>query len=183
MICLLTGQVGVGKTTVAERVAGRAQRNGLVCGGLLSPALKNPCGQKLGIWGVDLASGERRLLARVDRELGGPVVGVYSFDAQAIDWAVGTIERATRESDLVFVDEIGKLELWRDEGLAPVLPLLTSQMAARALVIVRRELLEELQARLSGVETSVFEVTEANRDHAPARVLTILGQGEQEVVS
>ena len=40
-IGLLTGPVGVGKTTVAERVAGLAQRQGLVCGGVLAPAMVN----------------------------------------------------------------------------------------------------------------------------------------------
>lgn len=174
MIGLLTGDVGVGKTTVAERVASLARRNGLACGGILAPALKNSCGQKVGIWGVDLASGERRLLARTDRGLGGPAVGPYSFDAGALGWAVRTIAHALGESDLVFVDEIGKLELWRDQGLAPVLPLLQANQAARALVIVRRELLAELQARLAGEETVVFDVTEANRDDMSSRVLDTL---------
>jgi nucleoside-triphosphatase THEP1 len=174
MICLLTGQVGVGKTTVAERVAGLARRTGLVCGGILAPALKKPCGQKAGIWGIDLATGERRLLARTDRELGGPSVGVYSFDAEGLDWAVETIERAIQTSDLVFVDEIGKLELWRGEGLAPVLPLLASGGIDRALVLVREELLLALQERLVDVETVVVEVTEANRDGMPGHVLDTL---------
>ncbi|MBN1657579.1 MAG: hypothetical protein JXA93_04210, partial [Anaerolineae bacterium] len=84
------------------------------------------------------------------------------------------IERAIDETDLVFVDEIGKLELWRGEGIAPVLPLLETGEIERAVVIVRAELLPELQARLAGVETSVFEVTEANRDQAPAGVLAML---------
>ncbi|HSJ57047.1 MAG TPA: nucleoside-triphosphatase, partial [Anaerolineae bacterium] len=136
MIGLLTGQVGAGKTTVAERVAGLARRKGLTCGGVLAPALKNACGQKAGIWAVDLAGGERRLLARTDRDLGGPAVGPYSFDAGAIEWVIETIDRAVGESDLLFVDEIGKLELWRGEGLAPVLTLLEQGRVGRALVIV-----------------------------------------------
>ncbi|MBN1660690.1 MAG: hypothetical protein JXA93_20000 [Anaerolineae bacterium] len=174
MIGLLTGQVGVGKTTVAERVVGLARRNGLACGGVLAPALKNACGQKVGTWGIDLATGERRLLARTDRDLGGPAVGPYSFDAAAIAWVVDTIELALGGSDLVFVDEIGKLELWRGQGLAPLLPLLQAGKVERALVIVREGLLGELQVRLAGVETAIFGVTEANRDEMPARVLAAL---------
>ena len=119
-IGLLTGPVGVGKTTVAERVVGLALRKGLVCGGLLAPAMVNSCGQKAGIWGMGIGTGERRVLARTDRDLGGPSIGLYSFDAAALDWAVGVVDGAIGACDLLIVDEIGKLELWRGIGLAPV---------------------------------------------------------------
>jgi nucleoside-triphosphatase THEP1 len=128
-IGLLTGPVGVGKTTVAERVVGLARRQGLHCGGLLAPAMVNHCGQKVGIWAVDVDTGDRRVLARTDRELDGPAIGSYSFDKAALVWATGIIEMAMtapnlatpRRCDLLVVDEIGKLELWRGVGLAPVL--------------------------------------------------------------
>jgi nucleoside-triphosphatase THEP1 len=168
---LLTGPVGVGKTTVAERVAGLARRQGWVCGGLLAPAMVNRCGQKAGIWGVDVRSGERRILARTDRDLGGPVVGPYSFDQAALDWALAVLESAIagpqgrdqQPCDFLLVDEIGKLELWRGVGLAPVLPRLAAGEVGRSLVLVRDSLLVELQARLGPVEQKVFEVDSGNR--------------------
>ena len=171
-IGLLTGPVGVGKTTVAERVAGLARRQGIVCGGLLAPAMVNSCGQKAGIWGVDIATGERRVLARTDRDLIGPVIGPYSFDAAALDWAVGVVGGAIGACDLLIVDEIGKLELWRGIGLAPVLPRLSAGAAERALILVRDSLLSELQVRLGPVEQVVFRVREENRDALPPDVLS-----------
>ena len=178
-IGLLTGPVGVGKTTVAERVVGLARRKGLLCGGLLAPAMTNSCGQKAGIWGVDVETGERRILARTDRNLSGPLVGPYSFDAQALDWAVGVINRALepatpRACDLVVVDEIGKLELWHGTGLAPVLPRLAAGAGSRSLVLVRRSLLGELQARLAPAEQVVFAVDEENRGALAPQILTAL---------
>jgi len=170
-IGLLTGSVGVGKTTVAERVASLALRRGLTCGGLLAPALVNACGQKAGIWGVDIGAGDRRLLARTDRDLGGPAMGPYSFDAAALEWATGVVADAIGTCDLLFVDEIGKLELWQGRGLAPVLPRLAAGEARRALVLVRESLLGELQARLPAVESVIFEAEESNRNNLPARVL------------
>jgi nucleoside-triphosphatase THEP1 len=174
-IGLLTGRVGVGKTTVGKRVVALSSRQGLVCGGLLAPAMKDASGQKVGIWGTEILTGERRVLARVDRELGGPTVGPYSFDAVALAWAAASIERAMGDCDLLIVDEIGKLELWQGAGLAPVVPRLAAGAAPRALVLVRDTLLAELQARLAGVELVVFQVTEQNRKRQPPEILKQLG--------
>jgi nucleoside-triphosphatase THEP1 len=179
-LVLLTGPVGVGKTTVAERVAGLALRQGLACGGLLAPAMKNACGQKAGIWGVDVATGERQVLARTDRDLGGLAIGAYSFDAGSLEWALAVVAGAIDACDLLLVDEVGKLELWQGLGLAPILPRLAAGEAQRALVLVRESLLDELQGQLEGIETVVFEVQESNRNELPAQVMAGLlesGQG------
>jgi nucleoside-triphosphatase THEP1 len=181
-IGLLTGPVGVGKTTVAERVVALARRQGLDCGGVLAPAMVNHCGQKVGIWGVDARTGDRRVLARTDRELGGPSIGPYSFDGAALAWATGLVEAAiagthrggTRPCDLLIVDEIGKLELWRGIGLAPILPKLAAGQVKRSLILVRDSLLAALQAQLGSVEQLVFEVHEENRGTLAPDVLKAL---------
>jgi nucleoside-triphosphatase THEP1 len=163
-IGLLTGQVGVGKTTVAERVVGQAMRQGTICAGLLASAMKNSCGQKAGIWGADIATGKRKILARTDRDLGGPSIGPYSFDSAALDWAMNVLESAVGNCDLLIVDEIGKLELWQNSGLAPFLPKLASGKINRSLVLIRDFLLEDLQNELDPVDQVVFRVTEENRN-------------------
>ena len=178
-IGLLTGPVGVGKTTVAERVMGLARQRGVECGGILTPAMKNRCGQKIGIWGVDAGTGERRTLARTDRDLGGPSVGPYSFDEGALDWALDVLDRSLGACDLLIVDEIGKLELWRGIGLAPILPRLVSARGGTALVLVRDFLLAELQARLGSSQQMIFEVNEENREALAARVLETLNPDAQ----
>jgi len=172
---LLTGPVGVGKTTVAERVAGEARRRGLVCGGLLAPALKDNCGHKVGVWGVDLLTAERRILACTGRDLGGPAVGPYSFDAAALSWALGVLEKALGACDLLFVDEMGKLEIERGIGLAPFLPRLSTGEAGRSLVLVRDSLLDDLRARLAPAEQAVFVVDEKNRDALPPAIIERIG--------
>jgi nucleoside-triphosphatase THEP1 len=173
-LALLTGPVGVGKTTIAERVVGLARRQGVACSGLLAPAMMNRCGQKVGIWGVDARTGERRILARTERDLGGPSVGPYSFDASALDWALGILERSLCTGDLLVVDEIGKLELWKGTGLAPILPRLASTEVGTALLLVRDFLLTELQAQLGPVPQVVFEANEQNREALAPQILSTL---------
>lgn len=180
-IGLLAGPVGVGKTTVTGRVVSLAQQRGLACGGLLAPALLTSCGQKAGIWGIDILSGERRVLARMERDpdgssppgpsLPGPRVGAYAFDGTALAWAAGVVENAVGTCDLLIVDEIGKLELWRGIGLAPIMPRLAAGEVPRSLVLVRDFLLAELQGKLGSVEQVVFGASRENREELPPRIL------------
>ncbi|HIC93478.1 MAG TPA: DUF2478 domain-containing protein [Anaerolineae bacterium] len=170
MIALLTGGIGIGKTTVCRRVVELARRRGYTCGGLLSLSLLDEGGAKVGIEALDLASGRRRLLARADRDLGGPRTEHYSFDAAALAWANSVLIGAVKAGcDLLVVDEVGPLELERGEGLAPALAELGG--VPRALVVVRDALLGELRRRLRGHELAVFAVDEENRGALPSSIV------------
>lgn len=174
LVILLTGAVGAGKTTVAGRTVELLRQQGRACGGLLAPALLDDGGAKIGIWGVDLLSGERRILARIDRDLGGPGVGPYSFDADALAWSVAAIEQAADSRELVVVDEIGRLELEAGIGLAPILPRLARGEGRTWLVLVRVSLLAELQRRLGSSRQAVIQVDAASRDSLPAHLVAWL---------
>jgi nucleoside-triphosphatase THEP1 len=181
-VALLTGPVGVGKTTVAGQVATLAAGRGYRVGGLLAPAILGPSGQKVGIWGVAVRRGERRMLAHTDVPLEGPHVGPYAFDAAALAWANAVLARDLPWADLLLVDEIGKLELWQAEGLAAILPPEGHPQgglaaARRALVVVRDSLLPALCARLAGLALTTFAVTPENRDHlAPTEIAPWLAE-------
>jgi nucleoside-triphosphatase THEP1 len=144
------------------------------CGGLLAPALKDSCDRKIGIWGVDVRSGARRILARIDKTLGGPSIGPYSFDQEAMAWAVAVVEKALGRCQLLVVDEIGKLELQHGTGLAPILPRLAAGEAERALILVRESLLADLQAKLGPGDPITFEISAETRGTLAPRVLEAL---------
>lgn len=171
MIGLLTGAIGAGKTTAAWRAAGLARQEGYRPAGLLAPALLDASGVKVGIRGLDVQTGERRVLARLGADLGGPRVGPYSFDAAALAWAVATIEAGVGSSDVLIVDEIGRLELEAGAGLAPILPRLAAVPSQRWLVLVRESLLPVLQERLAPATPAVFNLTPANRDALPSEIV------------
>jgi nucleoside-triphosphatase THEP1 len=141
--------------------------------------MMNRCGQKVGIWGVDILTAERRILARTDRDLGGPHVGPYSFDGAAFAWATRVLDQAVGACDLLVVDEVGRLELERGAGLYAIVPWLASGQVGCSLVLVRDSLQVELQARLaaldSGIEQLVFRVNENNRQELPRVILEETG--------
>jgi hypothetical protein len=62
MLALLTGAIGVGKTTLCQHLAAGARARGVAVGGVLAPPVTSQ-DRKVGISLVDLHSGETRLLA------------------------------------------------------------------------------------------------------------------------
>jgi nucleoside-triphosphatase THEP1 len=167
MLVLLTGPIGAGKTTLCRQAAAAARARGVVVGGVLAPPMLDG-GAKVGIAALDVASRETRVLARVDQDLGGPQVGRYSFSVDALGWAVCCCRRALSEAAIIFVDEIGPLELVRGGGLAPLLPLLAQPRRASTVVVVRDGLLEELRSRLAPAVARAVRVTVSSRDGALA---------------
>jgi nucleoside-triphosphatase THEP1 len=179
MLVLLTGPIGAGKTTLCRQAAAAARAREVAVGGVLAPPLIDR-GVKVGIAAVDVASQETRVLARVGQDLGGPQVGRYSFSADALDWTVSRCRRALSEAAIVFVDEIGPLELERGGGLAPLLPLLAQPRPAPTVAVVRDGLVEELQSRLAPAVAQVVRVTVSSRDGALASLeACLLANGEE----
>ena len=168
---LVTGEIGVGKSTACRRVIDMAIARGHKVGGILTPAIHDPQGEKTGIAIVDLASREQRLLGVVDQGQPGVKVGRYRFDPESVAWGRRALELAVDDGcDLLVVDEIGHLELRRGEGFVNALDIIPSGTVRRTLTIVRRALVGLYLQRLPGTEMRVFEVTEANRDEMPARI-------------
>jgi nucleoside-triphosphatase THEP1 len=172
VLILLSGPVRAGKTTLCLRLVARARERGWQTGGVLTPALVE-AGEKAGIQAVELGSGETRLLARINRDLGGVRVGPYSFDDRVLEWVVRCCARDLEGSEargsapqIVFVDEIGKLELNRGGGLAPLIPLLARPLPRPTVVIVRDFLLEALLERFSEQASQIVMVDPACRERA-----------------
>jgi nucleoside-triphosphatase THEP1 len=177
VLILVSGPVRAGKTTLCLRLVERAREKGLCVAGVLTPALTED-GSKVGIQAVELGSGERRLLARVDRDLGGTCVGLYCFDDQVLDWVTVGCERALdSESAVVFVDEIGKLELNRGGGLARLIPMLACPREQIVVAIVRDFLLDLLLERLPEVDARVVMVDATYRERAWDELVDLVFKG------
>lgn len=174
---LLTGEVGSGKTTVCQRVVEGCRLLDIPVAGLLSLPLVGPQGQRLAIQAVDLTTGAREVLARLG-ESEGTRLGPYTFAPEAVRWALAVLERDVAAPGLLLVDEIGPLELWRGEGLAPALPPLRrrAEEGKPLLLVVRTGFIAPLLRAMAPLTcpVGIFRVTARTRDLLPQWILAAL---------
>lgn len=139
-LILVTGLSGAGKTTWCTRLVEQARRQGLEVTGVLCPGVFEG-ERKAGIDIVDLATGERRRLARLrDGEQSGLVTIQWQFDPAAMAWG-DSVLRGSPDGDLLVIDELGPLEFLRGEGLMEGLHRIDDQRYRVACVVVRSSLL------------------------------------------
>jgi len=144
-LTILTAPSGAGKTTFCAHLAAQARQSGLSVGGFVCPAVFEN-GKKVGIDMLDLASGQRRRLAR--RSLGetDATIGCWQMDEQVLAWGNEIISTLKNE-DLIVIDELGPLELEQGQGYWQALQLLDEGCHCKALVVVRPALLPLAQMR------------------------------------
>lgn len=142
---VLTGPRGSGKSTLLEQTAARLRREGLRVAGILSPGhFENGLRVRFDLLILD--RNERLLLAERNGNEPPDSGRCYCFRPEAIAAGVAALQpERTAAADVVFVDEIGPMEL-RGEGWAPTLDGLAA--AGKPMVwVVRPRLVEEVIRR------------------------------------
>jgi len=154
---LLTGRPGVGKTTLMARVV---ERSGLKAGGFYTQELREQ-NTRVG-FAITTLSGRQGLLSHV--RLKSPYrVGKYGVTLEDLEGiGVEEIQRALQESQLVVIDEIGKMELFSQKFRDAVLAALDSEKPVLATVMQGSSPFTDNVKRRHDVE--LFEVTLKNRD-------------------
>ena len=177
MLFLLTGEVQIGKTRWLESLVAELGAFGVPCAGVLAPGQWVPSTgpradangfEKLGIDNVLLPGGERVPFAR--RGDLARADGTFDEESQAakaeLAWHIddAAIDRVNAHFDeitahasavapgLLIVDELGRLEIWRNGGLTSAVALLAQGPTAafpHALAVVRDHLLDDTEALLA----------------------------------
>jgi len=120
-VCLLTGRPGTGKTSIIRQVLAGSK---VKAGGFYTEEIRSH-GIRQGFRLVTL-DGQTAILAHVD--IRSPHrVSKYGVDIASLERVgVSALLRATKESSLIVIDEIGKMELFSDNFRNTVFQIINS---------------------------------------------------------
>lgn len=167
-VLLITGNPGVGKTTVLLKTADMLRTRGFTVGGMLSREVRSS-GTRVGFEVLDLYTGKTGWLAHT-KQKHGPQVGKYHVNFPDLD-GVGTeaIEKANKECDIVAVDEVGPMELFSEKFKLAVKDAVDGRKPVIATIHWRTEdqVLKEIRTRQ---DAEIFVVTWENRDSLPPAI-------------
>ena len=110
-VLLITGSPGIGKTTILVKTVTILKEKGYCVGGMISREVREG-GTRVGFETLDLSSQKRGWLAHINQKT-GPRVGKYRVNLGDLE-AVGVqaITEATKNCDVIAIDEIGPMELF-----------------------------------------------------------------------
>lgn len=162
MLMIVTGAVGVGKTTVCQKTVDMARSRGFSVGGILTFKASDE-----GIVIEDVQTGQTMRLASTQQVYTGPHTGRYYFNPEGIAFGNRAIGRG-QTADILVVDEMGHLEL-RGEGFASAIELVRSKKLQNRIAVIRSDLLP-LYLPILGGAPLVFETTKDNRDQLPTEI-------------
>jgi len=164
---LLTGQPGTGKTALIKEALARTKVKG---GGFYTEEIRTG-GIRQGFRIVTLG-GQEAILAHVN--ISSPYqVSKYRVDTDALDrLGVSALSQALKESDLIVIDEIGKMELLSPQFKEAVMQALDSGKKVLGTIMLNPHPFADETKRHPEVE--ILLVTRDNRPQVMNRVLNWL---------
>jgi len=110
MKILLTGMPGCGKSFLIEMLI--EELKGKRIAGIITPEIREK--RRIGFKIIDLVSGKEDILASVEIKT-KPRVGKYGINIKGIDNIVDQFRKSFETADYIFLDEIGKMELYSNK--------------------------------------------------------------------
>lgn len=169
---LLVGRPGVGKTTLLRKIA--AGLSGYSIGGFFTQEIRER-GRRVG-FSVETFDGRKGIMAHGAFNT-GPRVGKYRVDVKTFEQlGVRELERALRESDIILIDEIGKMEMFSSRFRKAVLSALDSDLPLVATVMASP--LPFADALKAHPDITLLEVNLHNRDRLAGEIVRAIQQSQ-----
>ncbi|RLF90370.1 NTPase [Thermococci archaeon] len=164
----VSGMPGVGKTTLAKRIADEIRREGYKVGGIITQEIRSGS-KRVGFKVMAIDTGEIGRLAYVG--YGQPRLGKYVIDVEGFERvAIPAISRALREANLIVIDEIGPMEFKSNEFLKALGLVLKSEKPL--LATVHRRLVDRYRPL-----GEYYWLTPENRNEVFAEILGKIKRG------
>jgi nucleoside-triphosphatase len=161
-LLILTGNPGIGKTTVLLRIIEALKRDGYTVGGMINREIRSN-GTRVGFQILNANSGKSGWLAHVSQKI-GPQLGKYRVNLNDLH-KVGAeaIINAAQNLDVVAIDEIGPMELFSEKFTAAVKKAVESPKLVISIVHwkARNKIVNETKAR---EDAQIYIVTAENRE-------------------
>jgi nucleoside-triphosphatase len=171
---LLSGKPGVGKTTVIRQVVEMIGSDS--ASGFFTQEMRE--GNRRVGFALETLAGERGVLAHVSYK-GPHRIGKYGVDLQVLEsLAVPAIDPDITDSELLVIDEIGKMECLSSAFAGAVLRALTSDRLVVGTVPAKgNSFVREVTCR---GDVELIEVTLKNRNALAGGVLRTMGLGNRK---
>ena len=170
-IFVITGDPGIGKTTVVMRVAETLKQRGLMIGGIVSREIRNSNNVRIGFEFVDLTTNERATLSSTTGS--GPRMGKYFVDLDGCRFAVKSLIKAIKNSDVIICDELGPMEFKSKEFIDCAMDML--EIDKPIIVVVHKRLQHPVIDQFRKKANFLINVDLQNRNKAPDLLLDRLG--------
>ena len=152
---LLVGGIGAGKTATGLRLLSLLRSYGIQVGGILAPRiLKGE--ERIGYSIIDLSNNATHPFAGLDPS--DVQIGKFYLSQEGLDVAERTILNALNERPVVFVDEVGRLEV-QGKGHAPAIRQLL-QSSSVPVLLVRDTLVEQALRVFEIADPFIFHASE-----------------------
>jgi len=161
-VLLLTGNPGVGKTTVLIKTVNALKESGYKVGGMISREVREG-GTRVGFEILDLNSSKRGWLAHINQK-SGKQVGKYRVNIEDLN-TIGAqaIMDAVENCDVIAIDEIGPMELFSEKFKEAVRKTLENRKLVIAIIHWKAQdvLISEAKKR---EDAEIITVTYENRE-------------------
>jgi nucleoside-triphosphatase THEP1 len=145
-VLIITGGRGEGKSNLVGALARALREAGLSLGGIHAPGFWAE-GQRSGFDIADLGSAESRPLCRTQGPAAWQSQGPFRFSPEGLAFGLQALAEALRrDDDVIFVDEVGPLEL-QGRGWAGALDALARRRRKPMVWVVREGLVDEVRLR------------------------------------
>ncbi len=164
-LLFVTGRPGIGKTTVLLNAAEGLKAKGYRVGGMISKEVRRE-GTRIGFEIINFGTGTRGWLAHVEQRV-GPQVGKYKVNISDLD-SIGAnaVLEASKNADVVIIDEIGPMELFSQAFRKAVNEALNSSKLVLAVIhhSARDPIIESIKKR-NDVFTATVDLANRNDLH------------------
>jgi nucleoside-triphosphatase THEP1 len=190
---ILTGERGIGKSTICLKVSGLLAKNGYPHAGIVSLAIVDDSCRRVGFAAHDIRTGERWLLARkkgvqlpaglpgsgFEGDAGVSTYGPFLFSNRGFEKATERVLSSVEEGcRLIILDEIGPLEIDIHRGFWKLYCRFLIFKNLHLLLVVRPELVETVRSFFKSRIILEYTAETGTRDVLPAGIVRVIQSGE-----